>query len=333
MLDATSKYTSASRTFLIICLLVGLLVLGFLISITNGSANIPVSEVFTSIFTKTESLHRKVILNIRLPRTVLAILVGINLSLAGVILQAIMRNPLADPGIIGVSAGAGLFGVFVLIVFPDLNYMLPPITFVGALIASGMVYVLSWKNGLRPVRIVLAGVAISSFFGAGISALMIFYADRVQGALLFMSGTLSATTWQHVQIILPYTVIGTTLVFVQRQKLNVLLLGEETAASLGLNVNRERLILTVIAALLAASAVSVVGLLGFVGLIVPHMTRMLMGSNHNTLIPGSAILGAVVLLLSDTFARNIMRPIEIPVGIIMALLGAPFFLVLLRKNL
>lgn len=317
----------------IIPIFIGLLLVGFFVSMTNGSAEISIGEVVKSIFTSEETLHKRVIMNIRLPRTILAILVGINLSLSGVILQAIMRNPLADPGIIGVSSGAGLFGILILILFPNLHHLLPPFTFIGAMLACGMVYLLSWKKGLQPMRIVLAGVAVSAFFGAGISALMLFYSDRVQGALLFLSGTLSATTWKHVLTILPYTLLGSFLAFIQKERLNLLLLGEETATGLGLNVNRTRLILTSIAALLAASAVSVVGLLGFVGLIVPHITRMILGNDHHTLIPGAALLGGVVLLLSDTFARNILRPVEIPVGIIMALCGAPFFLFLLRRSL
>lgn len=333
MQQAESKYVDKRRTVAVFLLFIGLLCAGFFISITNGSAQISMGEVMQSFFGQTESLHRKVILNIRLPRTILAILVGVNLSLAGIVLQAIMRNPLADPGIIGVSSGAGLFGVVVLILFPKLNYMLPPVTFIGAMVACALVYALSWKNGLRPIRIILAGIAVSAFFGAGISGLMIFYADRVQGALLFLSGNLSGSTWKNVFTILPYTLIGSVLIFLQRQKLNLLLLGEETASSLGLDVNRERFLLTALASIMAASAVSVVGLLGFVGLIVPHTTRLLLGSNHLKLIPGGAILGGAVLLLSDTFARNILRPVEIPVGIIMALVGAPFFLMLLRKNL
>lgn len=325
--------SSSRKRFIIAIACAGVfLLLGLMISMTNGSAEIAPLRVLNMILQDDGSLPRKILMNIRLPRTILAVLVGINLALAGVILQAIMRNPLADPGIIGVSAGSGLFGVLILIVFPNLSYALPPFAFIGAMIACGMVYVLSWKKGLRPVRLILAGVAVSAFFGAGISALMLFYSDRVQGALLFMSGSLSATTWKHVLTILPYTTIGVLLIAFQTEKLNLLLLGEEAATGLGVNVNKARLWLTVIASLLAASAVSVVGLLGFVGLVVPHISRMIVGNNHRFLVPSAAILGSTVLLLSDTFARNVVRPVEIPVGIIMALFGAPFFLFLLRKS-
>lgn len=318
------------------CLVVTLLFIGlisiFLISMTIGSAKISVTDVVKSLLNNSGETCSKVIRNIRLPRATLAMLVGINLALSGGIMQAIMNNPLAGPGIIGVSSGAGFFGIFVLLIFPEMTPMLPPITFIGAMVAVGMVYLLSWKKGLRPIRIILAGVAVNSFFGAGISALMIFYSDRVQGALLFMSGTLDATTWSQVVMILPYTIIGTFLTITQTEKLNLLLLGDETATSLGLSVNRSRLMLTALSAVLAASAVSVVGLLGFVGLIVPHISRMIVGSNYKSLIPTAAIIGSILVLASDTFGRTIVNPIQIPVGIVMALLGTPFFLFLLRKS-
>lgn len=331
MISQEKQKTIRQKVLIFIVLFVSVII-GFFISMTNGSVNISVSQIINAIFTNTQNVHRQVILNIRLPRTVLSILVGINLALSGGIMQAVMHNPLADPGIIGVSAGAGFFGIFILLIFPEMTAMMPPITFIGAMIAVGMVYMLSWKRGLRPIRIILAGVAVNAFFGAGISALMIFYSDRVQGALLFMSGTLSATTWNHVITILPYTIIGILLTLTQTEKLNLLLLGDETATGLGLNVNSSRLVLTAISAVLAASAVSVVGLLGFVGLVVPHISRMIIGSNYKTLIPSAALLGAFVLLCSDTFARNIFSPVEIPVGIVMAVLGTPFFLFLLRRS-
>lgn len=308
-----------------------LAIVAFLISITNGSLKLSVGEVIRAIFTQADTTNSTVIMNIRLPRILLAILVGINLSLSGVILQSVMKNPLADPGIIGVSAGAGLFGMIILILFPHMSAMLPPFTFIGAMLACILIYILSWKNGIRPVRVILSGVAISSLFGAGISALMVFYSDRLQNAVVFMAGSLSGTSWPHVHIILPYTVIGLILTFLYKEQLNLLMLGDDTAASLGLNVNRARLGLTAVAAMLAASAVSVVGLLGFVGLIVPHITRLVIGSDHKYLVPGTAILGAFTLTLSDMLARTLFSPIEIPVGIIMAIFGAPFFLYLLRR--
>ena len=196
-----------------------------------------------------------------------------------------------------------------------------------------LIYLLAWKNGIRPIRIILAGVAVSAFFGAGISAMMIFYSDRVHSALMWMVGGLSARSWPHVELLWPYTLAGLVLALVLARQLNILQLGDELARGLGLSLERTRLLATAVAALLAASAVSVVGLLGFVGLIVPHAARLLVGSDYRFLLPAAALLGAAVVMFSDTFARTAFAPVELPVGIIMAVLGAPFFLFLLRREL
>ena len=280
-----------------------------------------------------EDPQSQIIWNIRMPRTIVGALVGINLSLSGAILQAIMRNPLADPHIIGISSGAGLAGVVIMILFPALEYLITPVAFVGAMLAAICIYILAWKNGIKPVRIILAGVAVSAFLSAGISGLMIFYSDRVHGALMWMVGGLAARSWPHVSIILPYAIIGLVLALASASYLNILQLGDEMARGLGVNVEATRIIMTAIAALLAASAVSVVGLLGFVGLVVPHAARLLIGSDYRYLLPAAALLGVAIVTLSDTFARVIFAPIELPVGIIMAFLGAPFFLFLLRREI
>ena len=275
----------------------------------------------------------KILMNIRLPRTIVAALVGINLSLSGAILQAVMKNPLADPHIIGISSGAGLAGIMVLLMLPESTYLVTPVAFIGAMGAAVCIYILAWKNGIKPVRIILAGVAVSAFLGAGISALMIFYSDRVHSALMWMVGGLSARSWPHVEMIYPYTIIGVLLAFFGARHINILQLGDEIAKGLGLRVELVRISLTAVAALLAASAVSVVGLLGFVGLIVPHAARLIIGSDYRFLLPGAALLGVAVVTFSDTFARVAFAPIELPVGILMAVFGAPFFLFLLRREL
>ncbi|MBQ6758576.1 MAG: iron ABC transporter permease [Selenomonadaceae bacterium] len=305
-------------------------VAGFFLSLINGSVDISPAQIFFGVEDETK---RQILENIRLPRTIVAVLVGVNLSLSGAILQAVMKNPLADPHIIGISSGAGLFGIFVMMVADDAGALMTPAAFVGAMLAASLIYLLAWKDGIRPIRVILAGVAVSAFLGAGISALLIFYSDKVHGALLWMVGGLSARSWQHVEILLPYSIAGTIATFLAARHLNVLQLGDEVATGLGLRVNLVRTILTAIAALLAASAVCVVGLLGFVGLIVPHTTRLILGSDYRLLLPGAAFLGAAVVTISDTFARTIFAPTELPVGILMAMLGAPFFLYLLRKEL
>lgn len=306
---------------------------GGVVSVMLGSVEIPVQEIWSALTGGGAGTHGQILMNIRLPRTLVAALVGINLALSGAILQAVMKNPLADPHIIGISSGAGLMGILVMLLLPEYAYLVTPAAFVGAMGAAILIYILAWKNGIRPIRIILAGVAVSAFLGAGISALMILYSDRVHSALMWMVGGLSARSWPHVAMLWPYTLVGSVLAFFSARHLNILQLGDELAKGLGLRVELTRLLLTAVAALLAASAVSVVGLLGFVGLIVPHAARLMIGSDYRYLLPSSAVLGAAVVMYSDTFARVAFAPVELPVGIIMAVLGAPFFLFLLRREL
>ena len=307
--------------------------LAFVVSVMKGSVEIPLEEIWQTAMGTGGGIHEQILMNIRLPRTIVAGLVGINLALSGAILQAIMKNPLADPHIIGISSGAGLAGIFVMLLLPEESWLITPAAFGGAMGAALCIYVLAWKNGIRPIRIILAGVAVSAFLGAGISALLIFYSDRVHSALMWMVGGLSARSWPHAAIIYPYTVAGLLLALLGARHLNILLLGDEMAKGLGLRVELTRLLMTAVAALLAASAVSVAGLLGFVGLIVPHAARLMIGSDYRFLLPASALLGMGTVIFSDTFARTAFAPTELPVGILMAALGAPFFLFLLRREL
>jgi len=305
---------------------------GMILSLTQGALAISLKDIVTAVLYDNSGPNWQVIWNIRLPRTLVGALVGINLALAGAILQGVMKNPLADPHLIGISSGAGLAGVTIMVLFPHKEYLVTPIAFVGAMTAAVIIYILAWKGGIRPVRIILAGVAVSAFLNSGISALMVFYSDRVHGALMWMVGGLSARSWPHIDIILPYTIVGGILALLGARRLNILNLGDDIARGLGLNVEFSRIGLTAVAAMLAASAVSVVGLLGFVGLIVPHAARLLVGSDYRYLLPASAILGVAAVTLSDTVARVAFAPVEIPVGIIMAFVGAPFFLYLLRRD-
>lgn len=319
--------------FLMVLLFMALAVTGFLCSALNGAVAIPFGELGDMVNGGGSNAHRQILFNIRLPRTIVAALVGMNLAVAGAILQAVMKNPLADPHIIGISSGAGLAGIGVIVLWPAMEYLIVPVAFLGAMLAACCIYLLAWKNGIRPLRVVLAGVAVSSFLGAGISAILVLYSDRVHGALLWMVGGLAARSWPHVEIILPYAVLGLVLAILGAGYLNILQLGDDVAKGLGVNVELVRILLTATAALLAASAVSVAGLLGFVGLVVPHTVRLLIGSDYRFLIPCSALLGIATVTYSDTLARMAFAPLELPVGIFMAALGAPFFLFLLRKEL
>ncbi|EHB63165.1 FecCD family ABC transporter permease [Paenibacillus lactis] len=321
-----------SKGVLVIVALTAAVILATGFSIGTGAVRISLSEIWLYVFHGYDGPMKEIVWNIRLPRTLVGTLVGANLALSGALLQGVMRNSLADPHIIGVSSGAGLFGIIVLILFPHLWSMLTPIAFLGASGAAAIIYLLAWKDGVQPVRLILAGVAVSAFLGSGISALLIFFSDRVNGALVFMVGGLSAKSWPELEIILPYSLIGMSLAFIGSSHLNILALGDSNARGLGLSVEAARFFLTALATLLAASAVSVVGLLGFVGLIVPHSARLLIGSDYRFLLPASVLLGAAVVTFCDTLARLMFAPLELPVGIMMGALGAPFFLYLLRRE-
>ena len=317
---------------LILSIFVALFVASFFFSVGNGAVKISPLGIIKSILYGRDTVNYQIIWNVRLPRTIAAALVGICLSLAGAILQGIMRNPLAGPNIIGVSSGGGFAALIILILFPQYYYLVPIGAFAGALVSTLFIYFLAWKEGILPTRLVLAGVAVSSLFTAGTNGLMTFFPDRVSGVISFMVGGLSAITWQHVRMIAPYTMIGAIFVLFLPNKLNILMLGDEVATGLGIRVERTRFAFIILSSLLAGAAVSVVGLLGFVGLIVPHMTRLFIGSDYRYLFPGTIFLGASIVMICDTLARIIFAPMEIPVGIIMSVLGVPFFLYLLRER-
>lgn len=304
----------------------------FLQAILYGPVFFPLKKVLYILLYPETDMASQIILNVRLPRAITGAMVGADLSLSGLILQAVLRNPLADPHLIGVSAGAGIVGMIVLIFLPQCIRLLPPLAFIGAIGTAVLIYVLAWKDGMRPVRIILAGVAVSAFLGACISGLLIFYNDRVHGALMWLIGGLGNAGWNDVTLLYPYTVAGIILTFAGSYYLNMLRLGDDMARGLGVAVERTRLLLLAVAALLAAGAVSVGGLIGFVGLVVPHIVKLLIGEDYRFVVPASVFLGSAVMLFSDTVARLLFAPVELPVGLIMALLGAPFFLFLLRKE-
>jgi iron complex transport system permease protein len=307
-----------------------LTILTFLVSVGNGAVQMSPVKIIKTLLFDQGSTSYQIIWNVRIPRTIVAALVGINLSLAGVVLQGIMRNPLASPSTIGVSAGAGLVGLIFLILFPQYYYLAPIGSFLGALGATMLIYGLAWNGGVMPTRMILAGVAVSSLFGAGNNALMTFYPDRVSGVLNFMVGGLASITWGDLKLILPYTIICGTILMFLPTRLNVLMLGDEVSTGLGLNVEKTRFLFIILSSFLAGSAVSVVGLLGFVGLMVPHITRILIGSDHKYLLPACIFTGAIFVMLCDTISRVIFQPTEVPVGIIISAIGAPFFLYLLK---
>lgn len=321
-----------SKNVLVLGALLAAVLSGIAFSVGSGAVSISLQDLWLYLFHRFDGPMKEIVWNIRLPRTLVGALVGANLALSGAILQGVMRNPLADPHIIGVSSGAGLSGILVLILFPHLWSILTPVAFLGASGAAFAVYFLAWRGGVQPIRLILAGVAVSAFLGSGISALLIFYSDRVNGALVFMVGGLSARSWPELEAVLPYSILGMLMAFLGSSYLNVLALGDGNARGLGLPVETVRLIMTATAALLAASAVSVAGLLGFVGLIVPHCARLIIGSDYRVLLPASALMGAAVMNICDALSRMLFAPLELPVGILMGVMGAPFFLYLLRRE-
>ncbi len=313
-------------------MLAAVLAVVMMLSVGYGVMEMSWIDIIRTLFSGGDSIEFQIIYNLRLPRTLLGALVGAALAVAGVILQAVMRNPLASPGIIGVSSGAGLAAVVALMIFPALSGWLIPVAFGGAFITATAVYLLAWKRGVEPVRLLLAGVAVSSLLGAMSTAIMLFNSEKVAGILDFAIGSLSTRSWPQLELVAPYIIAGLAVAVIIAPKLNILGLGDEIAVGLGMNVERMRLCFIALAALLAGAAVSVVGLLGFVGLIAPHIVRMIIGGDSKILIPGAAIFGAVLVVGSDTAGRVVIAPEELPLGIIMALLGPPFFLWLLRRR-
>jgi iron complex transport system permease protein len=281
-------------------------------------------------------LRSEILWQVRMPRVLLAALIGLLLSISGVILQGILRNPLADPYVLGISAG-GAIGAAVSIAlgaqFVILGMSSVPITaFITSLAAVFVVYKLSQVAGkTAPETLILAGVALSAFCAA-ILSLIIILSGNLQAIYFWLLGSLSSATWSNVITVIPYAIFGTGMAYFFSKELNALLLGEEMAQTLGVDVERTRIILVGAASLMTAAAVSVSGLIGFVGLIVPHFIRLLIGPNHKYLIPISALSGMLLMVVTDTISRTILSPTEIPIGIIMALVGAPFFLYLLRRR-
>lgn len=310
-----------------------ILLLAVLIGISCGVVDLSWQELRDGLFFGVQSENYRIVYLIRMPRVFCGILAGTNLALAGCILQGILRNPLADPGIIGVTAGAGLFAMVIMIILPEITNLVPIAAFIGAMVAVAIVFALSWQRGVQPLRMILAGVAVAAFFGGAQTALMVFYSDRIQSTINWMAGGFQGASWSHVSMILPYTLLGLAAVFFISRWLNALQLGEDTARSIGLPVEKIRFVLLILAALLAASAVSVAGMLGFVGLVIPHMVRLVTGSDFDYLLPCSAIWGAAFVSMTDSAARLALAPIEVPVGVFMSFFGAPFFLYLLKKGM
>lgn len=276
-----------------------------------------------------------IVLQLRLPRLLLAALVGICLAIAGAVMQALFQNPLAEPYILGVSSGASLGAIIAIALGASVaaSASVPGMAFVGACLIVFIVYALAQRGGrLHTGTLLLTGIAVGSLVSALTSFLMMMMNEDLRTVLFWLLGGFSGRSWTELRLILPAASVGLTGAWLAVRPLNVLLLGEETAATLGLNLRLTKRLLLALASLLTAAAVAISGVIAFVGLIVPHLTRLLVGPDHRYLIPLAALLGAVLMILADTAARTILAPAELPIGILTSALGCPFFLYLLRKQ-
>ncbi|UED81707.1 iron ABC transporter permease [Lysinibacillus sp. CD3-6] len=308
-----------------------LLLVVIIYSAITGSIKMEIAEFIRAIFGE-ENSNYAVIKDLRFPRIIVAIFAGAGLSVAGVLLQAVMRNPLADAGVIGISAGASFVQLLVITLFPMTFFFTPILAFFGGAFACFLVFMLSWKSGLNPLKIILVGIAINAMFTGLTEAFVTLcsYMNIMVGGA--GSSNLSMRTWSDVRLISFYGVIGLLASLLIASWCNLLALQDKTAKSLGFNVTRARLIIAAIAVLLAAISTATAGVIAFVGLLIPHISRRLVGSDHKWLIPFSAIAGALLILTADTLGRIVVAPLEVPASTIMAIIGGPFLIFLIRKD-
>lgn len=313
-------------------------VLAVLVSVRFGDVSLSTGEVLNALSGEGRPAHRTILLELRLPRALLAVFVGGGLALAGAVFQALLRNPLAEPYILGISGGAAVGAVLVLTAGLTAagSWALPVAAFAGALLAIVLVFrVASAADRSLDVRVLLlAGVVVGAFFTACIAFILaVSDAPTVRSAVLWMMGSLAGADWRAVVVTAAYTVPSALLLVTLARPLNLMAVGEETASYLGTDVERVKRVAYAVASLVTAAGVAVAGVIGFVGLIVPHGIRLLVGSDHRALLPLSFVAGGVFLTLADLGARVLLAPTEIPIGVVTAFLGVPLFLVLLRRSL
>lgn len=319
--------THSPHTILIIAVL--LLLISIISSLCFGAVSLSPRHLIADLIGKGDGSALLIIQHVRMPRTVATLMAGSGLAVSGMVIQSVLNNPLASPGIIGVNAGAGFMATLSCALFPAQMGLYPLAAFLGALLAVLLVYSIGKVTGASRITIVLAGVAVSSILSAGIDTIVTLVPDSLTGSSMFRIGGVAGVT---LLAILPQTIVmlvAMATVFFLRNEIDLLSLGEETAQSLGLHVSFYRFILLGLAALLAGSAVSFAGLIGFVGLLIPHIARGLLGAQSKVLLPFCMIFGAALLTFCDLLARTLFSPFEIPVGLVLSLLGGPFFLWLL----
>ncbi|MBO5213872.1 MAG: iron ABC transporter permease [Clostridia bacterium] len=314
----------------LLCIFLILLILSFFAALCFGSVQTSPGEVFSALLSGDfENPALRILLHLRLPRALGGMLSGMALAASGVLIQAVLHNPMAAPNVIGVNSGAGLGAVLMLAVFPAAVRFLPLAAFFGAVAACLCIYAISLKTGADRMTVTLVGIAVSSILNAGINTVKTLYPDSVYDADAFMIGGLSGVTFSRILLPSVLIFLGLLSSVLLARDVDVLALGDDTAKSLGMNVKGMQLLLLCLASVLAGSAVSFSGLLGFVGLVVPHIARRLVGQSHRWLIPISALGGGILVLICDLFSRILFAPYELPVGILLSFVGGPFFVFLI----
>jgi iron complex transport system permease protein len=305
------------------------------VSVGQGEYPISPLEVVKTILGWDSNPDYAFIINtLRLPRTLVAFLVGVGLALSGTILQGLTRNPLADPSIMGLNAGASLAAVSLIVLFPSVPiYLLPWSAFGGAVVVALLIYLLAWDRGSSPTRLIAIGIGLAAIATALTNLIVTFgEINSVSQALVWLAGSVYGRSWEHVAAILPWLIILVPLALMLAQQLNILNLGDDVARGLGSAVEWQRGLLLLTSVALAGVAVATAGTIAFVGLIAPHLGRMLVGSSHEGLMPTAAMMGGTIVVLADLVGRSLFAPIELPCGIITAAVGAPYFLYLLYRN-
>jgi iron complex transport system permease protein len=328
----TPRDSTLPRVLLAWAAPLALLALAVVLALSLGAVNLSPARVLDGLLDRNnDALAHTIVWDVRLPRVLLALLVGASLGVAGALLQGVTRNPLADPHILGLTAGGGLAAALAIRMSQDVSAnVLAPVAFAGSLAGAALLYGLSWRGGVSPVRLALSGVAIASMLTAGITMVLVTSNLGTQAALSFLAGGLYGRGWDEFYAVWPYCIAGLVAALLLSRNMNILSLGDEAAQSLGLGVERTRVFAIATAAVLAGASVSVAGMVAFVGLVIPHIARYLTGDDHRSLVPLSALLGAALVVYADLLARVIDKPVEIPLGIVTAVAGAPFLLYMVR---
>ncbi|WP_276357625.1 FecCD family ABC transporter permease [Cohnella caldifontis] len=323
-----------NRTIRMLLILLGLTALLFLTGLSVGSTFIHPIAVMKHLIGTNGEEHAFVIGTLRLPRMVLSMLAGMALGVAGLILQGIVRNPLASPDIVGITGGASAAAVYVITFHSEISLKWVPLAAIsGACVVSLLMYALARNNGVTPIRLVLIGIGIQSLTSAAVTLMIVLSPTySTSEAYIWLTGSVYGANWNHVMSLLPWVVIFVPLTFVLSRKLNVQELGDGVALGLGAKVQRNRFALLLISVALAGSAVAFAGAIGFVGLMAPHISRMLAGRSFGSLVPVTALIGGMIVFMADTAARTLFLPLDLPAGVFVSGIGAPFFIYLLYRN-